>query len=143
AGGNLIAQAEKTETGNSRSEGEGDPPPSRRAIFHRAGDALRNPAVTPPVQYQRRTSQRTLGGSDLLALSQFWCCGGAVHIHSSSRAQPRDRDAKPLRHPLGILRLRFAALRMTRILSPPLSRYGWRSQFCAHQALSHPDDTRA
>src|SRR5256714_10988302 len=91
AGGNLIAQAEKTETGNSRSEGEGDPPPSRRAIFHRAGDALGNPAVTPPVQYQRRTSQRTLGGSDLLALSQFWCCGGAVHIYLSSPAKTPGR----------------------------------------------------
>ena len=54
AGGNLIAETEKTETGNSRGDGEGDPPPARRAIFHRAGDALRNPAVTPPVQYQRR-----------------------------------------------------------------------------------------
>src|SRR5438270_6223364 len=121
-GGNLIAKTEKTETGNSRRDGKGDPPPPRRAIFHRARDALRNPAVTPPVQYQRRPSQRTLGGSDLLALSQFWCCGGAVHIHSSSRAQPRDPDAKALRYPLGILRLRFAALRMTLILSPPLSR---------------------
>src|SRR5437667_7547499 len=120
-GGNLIAKTEKTETGNSRSDGESDPPPPRRAIFHGAGDALRNPAVTPPVQYQRRTSQRTLGGSDLLALSQFWCCGGAVHIHSSSRAKtpvrlgPRDSDAKALRYRLGILRLRFAALRMTLI----------------------------
>src|SRR6476659_7406613 len=86
-GGNLIAKTEKTETGNSRGEGKGDPPPSRRAILYRAADSLRNPPVAPPVQYQRRASQRTLGGSDLLALSQFWYCSGAVHIHSSSRAK--------------------------------------------------------
>src|SRR5439155_21231198 len=81
-GGNLIAKTEKTETSNSRSNGEGDPPPARRAIFHRAGDTLGNPAVTPPIQNQRRAGKRPLGGSDFLALSQFWCCGGAVHIQS-------------------------------------------------------------
>src|SRR5256714_2483442 len=96
-GGNLVVKTEKTETGNSRGEGKGNPPPPRRAILYRAGDSLRNPAITPPVQYQRRASQRLLGRSDLLALSQFWCCGGAVHIHSSSRAKPRDLGAKSLR----------------------------------------------
>src|SRR4029077_6146481 len=103
AGGNLIAQAEKTETGNSRGDRKGDPPPPRRAIFHRTGDSLRNPSVTPPVQYQRRTSQRLLGRSDLLALSQFWCCGGAVHIHSSSPAQPKKSGARLKRDGAGFI----------------------------------------
>src|SRR4029079_9744778 len=84
-GGNLIAKAEKTETSDSRGEGQGDPHTQRRAIFHRAGDALRNPAVTPPVQYQRRASQRLLGRSDLLALKQFLGCGGAGPISFFSR----------------------------------------------------------
>src|SRR6266478_9786807 len=66
-GGNLIAKTEKTETSNSRGDGKGDPPPPRRAIFHRTGDSLRNPPVTPPVQYQRRASQRPLRRNDLLA----------------------------------------------------------------------------
>src|SRR5437763_16721853 len=78
AGGNLIAKAEKTETSNSRGDGEGDPPPPRRAIFHRPGDALRNPAVTPPLPCQRRAGQRPVGGSDLLARRPVWCRASAV-----------------------------------------------------------------
>src|SRR5256714_960525 len=70
-GGNLIAKTEKTETGNSRGEGKGDPPPPRRAILYRAGDSLRNPAITPPVQYQRRASPRPLVGNGLLRFVPF------------------------------------------------------------------------
>src|SRR5437773_3992737 len=72
SGGNLIAETEKTETGNSGGDSEGDPPPARRTILHRAGDALGNPAVAPPIQYQRDACKRPLGGSDLLVLSYFY-----------------------------------------------------------------------
>src|SRR4029077_3746162 len=87
AGGNLIAQAEKTETSNSRVDRKANPPPSRRAIFHRAGDTLGKPAITALVQYQWHTRQRPLGGSDFFALGHFyfWCCGGADHTYLSPR----------------------------------------------------------
>src|SRR5204863_9344429 len=96
--GNLIAETEKTETGNSGGDGKGNPPPARRAILHRAGDTLGNPAVAPPIQYQRDAGKRPLGRSDLLVLSyfDFWCCGGSVHTYLSFRAKPRDPAAKPL-----------------------------------------------
>src|SRR6476646_3629286 len=83
AGGNLIAQAEKTETGNSRGDREGNPPPARCAIFHCAGDAFGKPAITALVQYQWHARQRSLGGSDFFALGYFyfWYCGGAVHTY--------------------------------------------------------------
>src|SRR5947209_13999555 len=57
-GRNLIAETKETETGYHRGDGEGDPPPPRCSIFYRAGDALRDPSVTAPIQYQRRASQR-------------------------------------------------------------------------------------
>src|SRR5881227_632330 len=90
-GGNLIAETEKAKAGNCSSNRERDPPPARRAILHRAGDAFGDPAVAPPIQYQRHARKRPLGGSDLLALSYFyfWCCDRAVHTYSSSRAKPR------------------------------------------------------
>ena len=122
-GGNLIAETEKTETGNSRSDSEGDPPPARRTIFHRAGDTLGNPAVTPPVQYQGDARKGPLGGCDLLVLSYFWYCGGAVHIQSSSRAKPRDPVARLMDNAAGFLGpSRTGVFARNDIITFPLSR---------------------
>src|SRR6184192_3918543 len=67
------------------------------AILHRAGDALGDPAVAPPIQYQRHARKRPLGGRDLLALSYFyfWYCGGGIHIQLNSQRNLSARTGPP------------------------------------------------
>ena len=106
-GGNLIAEAEKTETGNSRGDGEGNPPPARRAILHRAGDALRNPAVSSAGSIPAADEP---SGRSREAISSLSVSSGAVVAPSMLFGHPelpvrlRSR-CETFRYRLGILRL--------------------------------------
>src|SRR6184192_2602435 len=96
---------------------------NRRSYGWIAGDTLGNPAVTPPVQYQGDARKGPLGGCDLLVLSYFWYCGGAVHIQSSSRAKPRDPVARLMDNAAGFLGpSRTGVFARNDIITFPLSR---------------------
>src|SRR5712691_10538188 len=62
AGGNLVAETEKTERGSAGGDRKSDPPPARRWLFDHARNPLRKPAKITPVQNQRYTRERPLHG---------------------------------------------------------------------------------
>ena len=80
AGGNLVTETEQTERGDRRGDRESDPPPTRRALFDRAGDPFRQPTEVAFIQHQRRALERLLDRSRSLALDHFRCCGCAIHF---------------------------------------------------------------
>src|SRR5437667_489160 len=124
AGRNLIANAKQTDASERGRAGKRDPPPFRRAIFHRGGNAFCDPSKAAPVEHQRHPGQRPLDRSRSFLCDHFWSCGRAVHLNKCP-PEPRTRrrisrqmfatlPAKQLtRNELEVLRLRFAPFRLT------------------------------